>query len=205
MLYLGNASSNRVRDAMAAGTIGMLATPNERRAPIPGAVWAADNGCFSTRYVGDEAWHAWLLRHAAHAPRCLFATAPDVVGDAAATLDRSDPWLDRIRRAGYPAALVAQNGLEDLTVPWRQIDALFVGGDTTWKLGRAAADLVKQARRRGKHVHMGRVNSRRRWSYAEHIGCDSVDGTYLAFGPDKNLGRLRGWMQQPALFDGGLL
>lgn len=200
MLFLGNASSAQVRDAMASGRLGMLATPNEGRAPLPGVVWAADNGCFSTRYVGDESWLAWLARHAGHADRCLFATAPDVVGDAAATLARSAPWLPKIRALGYPAALVAQDGLEHLPVPWDAFDVLFVGGSTGWKLSRAAARLVAEAKRRGKHVHMGRVNSRTRWQYAEYIGCDTVDGTFLAFGPDINLQRMAAWDTQPPLF-----
>ncbi|MGH3863561.1 hypothetical protein, partial [Actinokineospora sp.] len=53
---------------------------------------------------------------------------------------------------------------------------------------------------RGKRVHMGRVNSGRRWTYAEHLGCHSADGTFLAFAPDTNLQRLRGWTRQGALF-----
>jgi hypothetical protein len=202
MLYLANASSDRVRDAMTTGELAQICTPNERRTPLPGVTWAADNGCFSTNYVGDHAWLAWLRSHAVHADRCLFATAPDVVGDAAATLARSLPFLPVIRSLGYPAAFVAQDGLEDLKVPWDAFDALFIGGSTEWKLGPAAARLVAQARRRGKWVHMGRVNSRRRWSYAEHIGCDSVDGTFLAFGPDTNLPRLTAWITQ-AGFDFG--
>lgn len=200
VLYLANASSEKIRDAMRAGRIGMMTTPNEGRAPLPGVRWAADNGCFSTRYVGDTRWIAWLRRHTEHAPRCLFATAPDVVGDAAATLARSTPWLPVIRELGYPAALVAQDGLEDLTIPWDTFDVLFIGGSTTWKLSPAAAEIAAQARRRGKPVHMGRVNSRRRWTYAEHIGCDSADGTFLAFGPDTNLARLGTWLDQPSLF-----
>lgn len=115
------------------------------------------------------------------------------------TLARSAPHLPAIRTLGYPAALVAQDGLEHLDVPWDDFDALFIGGSTEWKLGKAAARLVAEAKRRGKHVHMGRVNSRRRWSYAEHIGCDSVDGTFLAFGPDANLRRLQVWTTQPGL------
>lgn len=200
MLYLGNASSPRVRDAMTNGEIGMLATPNEGKRPDTAQVWAADNGCFSKNYVGDQRWLAWLDRHSEHAGRCLFATAPDVVGDAAATLTRSLPHLPTIRAMGYPAALVAQDGLEHLDVPWDAFDVLFIGGTTDWKLGSAARDLVAEAKPRGKHVHMGRVNSRRRWGYAEFIGCDSVDGTFLAFGPDQNLGRLRHWTDQRSLF-----
>jgi len=90
-------------------------------------------------------------------------------------------------------ALVAQDGLEKLRVPWDDFDALFIGGSTEWKLGRWAALITAAARIRGKHVHMGRVNSLKRWRSAASIGCHSVDGTYLVFGPNKNLPRLLGW------------
>src|SRR5258706_10861219 len=80
----------------------------------------------------------------------------------------------------------AQNGLEQLTVPWDDFDVLF-GGDTAWKLGPEARELVAKARCRGKAAHLGRVNSQRRLQYAAAIGCDSSDGTFLAFGPDQNL------------------
>lgn len=37
------------------------------------------------------------------------------------------------------------------------------------------------------------------------MGCDSVDGTYLTFGPDVNLPRLLGWLdgaeQAPQLWE----
>jgi hypothetical protein len=98
------------------------------------------------------------------------------------------------RALGYPAALVAQDGLEDLAVPWRDMDAMFIGGTTSWKLGPAAAGLAAQARRRGLWVHLGQVNSLRRMRYAQAIGCHSVDGTFLAFGPDRNLPTLLRWL-----------
>lgn len=200
MLYLANPCTQEVRDAMMEGELGTILTPAQGNRLPPAAIWAADNGCFGKGYPGDEAWLAWLGKHAAHADRCLFATAPDVVGDAAATLTRSMPHLPAIRALGYPAALVAQDGLEQLVVPWDAFDVLFIGGSTAWKLGAAARRLVVEAKARGKHVHMGRVNSGRRWGYAEFIGCDSVDGTFLAFGPDTNLPRLRGWTVQGSLF-----
>jgi hypothetical protein len=202
VLYLANASSRKVRDAMRTGEIGMLCTPAEGRSPADAVVWAADNGCYGKGYPGDEVWLTWLAKHAQHADRCLWATAPDVVADATATLARSVPHLPAIRALGYPAALVAQDGLEHLDVPWDAFDVLFIGGSTGWKLGPAAAGLAFEARARGKRVHMGRVNSRQRWSYAEHVGCDTVDGTFLAFGPDTNLRRLRGWTGQVSLFGG---
>lgn len=200
MLYLANASSPGIRDAMSTGELGQICTPAEGRVPLPGVRWGADNSRFGKGYPGHDRWRAWLQRHAEHADRCLWATAPDVVGDAAATLGMSGPFLPVIRELGYPAALVAQDGLEHLGVPWSTFDVLFIGGSTEWKLGTAAARLVAEAIDRGKRVHMGRVNSGRRWSYAEHLGCHSADGTFLAFAPDTNLRRLLGWTRQGALF-----
>lgn len=184
---------------MVAGELGFIDTPKQQNRRPAGVTWIADNGCFGKGYPGDEAWFAWLIRHAEDAPRCLFATAPDVVGDAQATLERSRPWLPRIRALGYPAALVAQDGLEHLAVPWDEFDALFIGGSTEWKLGPEARALVNEAKARGKHVHMGRVNSGKRYRYAEAIGCDTVDGTFLAFGPTQNLTRLRAWLREDTL------
>lgn len=46
------------------------------------------------------------------------------------------------------------------------------------------------------------MNSAKRMQYARHIGCDSADGTILAFGPMANIGRVRGWLRscdQPQL------
>jgi hypothetical protein len=181
----------------------MIATPAQGNVIPPNAAWCADNGCFGDGYPGDEAFLTWLAERAEHAAHCAFVVAPDVVCDAQATLDRSAPMLPRIQAAGYPVALVAQNGLECLTVPWSTFDALFIGGDTPWKLGPAAHALAGEAKARGKWVHMGRVNSLRRLRYADAIGCDSADGTFLAFGPDVNLPEVLGWLRavaEPTLF-----
>lgn len=199
MLYVATPSSGKVRDAMASGEIVCMTTPAQGNRIPDGATWAADNGCFGKGYPGDEKWLAWLASRPYDRAKCIFATAPDVVGDAAATLARSAPHLPTIRALGYPAALVAQDGLEDRDIPWDTFDVLFIGGSTEWKLSAAAAAITREAKRRGKWVHMGRVNSARRWGYAEHIGCDSVDGTFLVFGPDANLPRLRSWSSQGSL------
>lgn len=129
---------------------------------------------------------------------CRFAVAPDVPFDAAGTLDESLPWLEQIRALGVPAAFAAQNGCDLLGVPWESFDVLFLAGDTAWKTGPVAQRLTTQAHERGLWVHMGRVNSRARLTIARAFGCDSVDGTYLAFGPDVNLGRLLGWLDDAA-------
>jgi len=178
---------------MSAGVIDCIVTPAQGNRIPDGAYICADNGCFGKGYPGDEAWWAWL--QTLPADRCRFAVAPDVVADAAATLERSTPWLSRIRGLGIPAAFVAQDGLENMAVPWDSFDVLFIGGSTEWKLGPHARALTGEAKRRGKWVHMGRVNSQLRMRYAMNIGCDSADGTFIAFGPDQNLPKVLGWLR----------
>lgn len=164
--------------------------------------WAADTGCFAAperfdlgRYIG------WLEGLIPHRASCLFATAPDRVGDAEATLSLRQPGLEKIRGLGLPAAFVAQDGLENLAVPWDEFDVLFIGGTTVWKMGPAPLSLVQEAKARGKWAHMGRVNSRRRFTYAASIGCDSVDGTFLAFGPTRRMPEIKGWVDSLTLWE----
>lgn len=188
---------------MAAGLLGQIVTPAAGNVVESGVDWCADNAVFADKYPGDDAYLTWLDDRAPAADRCVFAVAPDVVCDAAATLDRSAPMLPRIRRAGYPAALALQNGVEHMTVPWRDFDVAFLGGDTDWKIGPHARRLAADAKANGKRVHMGRVNSRRRLRIAAQMGCHSADGTYLAFGPDQNLPKLLSWLGELEL-QGGL-
>lgn len=177
--------------------MGWMMTPMMGNAPdLDGTLWAADTGCFSKPDAFNaEAYLGWLQERQSYTDRCLFATAPDVVGDAEATLERSLPLLPAIRDMGYKAALVAQDGLESMAVPWDEFDVLFMGGSTAWKLSEAAYRLAYEAEQRGKWTHMGRVNSWRRLKAAAVSGYDSADGTYLTFGPDVLLPRLQNWIQ----------
>jgi len=203
-MFFANPSTAPIRAAMAAGHIGAVMSPAQGNRLPAAASFIVDNGCGpgrdgqpGTGYPGDRAYLELLSHMSAQSRRrCLFAVAPDVLGDAAATIRRSAPFTGRIRAwFGLPAALVAQDGLEHLDVPWHDLDVLFLGGSTAWKLGAAARDLTAEAKARGRHVHMGRVNSLRRLRYADAIGCDSADGSYLAFGPDENLPKLLGWLR----------
>lgn len=203
ILYLGNPCGPAVLDQMHAQTIGYIDTPLQGNKRPAGVVWCADNGCFSDKW-DQEKWWTWLDANAHAAESCLFAVAPDVVGDAWRSHIKSLPWLAKIKALGYPVAYVLQDNAEKHPIPWHDFDVAFVGGTTEWKLGPAARELVAEAKRRGKHVHMGRVNSQRRFEYARAIGCDSADGTFLTFGPDTNLPRLLAWMrngEQDGLFE----
>lgn len=204
MIYYANPTSPRAIEAMQTGRLGYIDTPLQGNRRPPGVSWCADNGCFSDKW-DQEKWWTWLQGNAHDAPTCTFAVAPDVVGDAWRTGIRALPWIEPIKRLGYPVAWVAQDGQQNQPLPWLSIDALFIGGTTAWKVGPHARDLVAEAKRRGLWAHMGRVNSERRWRYAKAIGCDSVDGTYLTFGPDVNLSAVLAWGRnndQGALFGG---
>ena len=187
---------------------GALITPQMGNRIPDGVIWAADNGCFnprvSARFKADE-YLRWLTTRPGR-QSCLFASAPDVVGDAAATLARSLPVLPRIRAAGFRAALVAQEGIELLDIPWDAFDCLFVGGapapkgskEIEWKLGATAKRLCCEARARGKWVHVGRVNSEKRVRIcAVELEADSCDGTFVRFSVKTNIGRLKGWYGCP--------
>jgi hypothetical protein len=119
---------------------------------------------------------------------------------------------------------------EWMPVEWDDLDAIFLGGSgecvpcgwvravaqarevhecpscgakvTEWKLGQVARELVAEAKRRRKHVHMGRVNTGKRFRYADAIGCDTVDGTTIAIAPDTNLPKVLAWAAQDSLFAG---
>ncbi len=135
----------------------------------------------------------------------LFATVPDSVADHHKTLEMWPQWFQQVKDLGFKPAFILQNGCTPDEVPWDECDAVFIGGSTEWKLGIEAEAIVREARKRNKWIHMGRVNSLRRMTIAVHFGCDSVDGTYLAFAPDLNASKLVNMMKrieiEPSLFD----
>lgn len=193
MIYLSGVTSDRDEPFLIANGIGLMAQPRsgyDKRVPRY-AQWGADNGCFSDRWEEDH-WMRWL--DALPRERCLFAVAPDVYPDAAATLERSTLYFDLIRTMGFPVALVAQNGAEHLDLPWDDFDCLFIGGERTpdprkeWKVGPAAEGLCRRARREGKWVHCGRVNSLERLARVREMGCLSADGTYIKYRRRKRAG-----------------
>ena len=191
MLYLTGCIPSKPElqaDLLAAG-IGALLTPfSQRNAPSDQWLWAADNGCFASKW--DEAtWFRWL-QSKDQASTALFATVPDVVADHEATVCRWRKYVRQVKELGFKAAFVLQDGATPKTIPFDQMDALFIGGSTEYKLSEAAQRIVTIAKMENKWVHMGRVNSQRRMQLAFDWGCDSVDGTYLAFAPDGNTPRL---------------
>lgn len=195
MIYFGNPSSEVARAAMRRGDFGCIVTPGQGNLIPKGALWCADNGCYGKGWPGLDEWLAWIDGKGDKS-LCKFAAAPDVVGDAVATLERSLPVLPMIRSLGLPAAFVAQDGVRSELVPWDEIDVLFLGGTDEFKLGPQAYGIAERAHEHGKWLHMGRVSSIKRLRIAKSMGCQSVDGTYLKYGPDKNTVRMRRFLDQ---------
>ncbi len=195
MIYYANPSTEAIKDAMSARRLGCIVTPDQGNVTFPDE-WdvIADNGCFSGRWSHDR-WFRWML----NLQRSVrFVVAPDVFDPSGApcheaTLDRWKTYGPLIERHGFTPAFVCQVGATHDNLP-DDAPVLFLGGTTSWKLGAEADAIVR--RKGGRWAHMGRVNSERRLTAARSMGCDSADGTFLAFGPDVNLPRLLAWLDR---------
>ena len=154
-----------------------LLTPLTRYKPQkPEQNFAIDNGAFSK--FNAKSFRSLLARELPRASLCRFVAVPDVVCDARRTLEVFERWAVELK--DWPRALVCQNGQEHLPIPWDAIAAVFIGGDTDWKMGPHAKACIKAAIALGKWVHVGRVNTPGRLEYFEQLGADSIDGSGLA-------------------------
>jgi hypothetical protein len=159
--------------------LGQLLTPRTgnsiKRIVNNEMIWACDNACFSNF---DSAAYVKMISKAQGQPRLKFVTIPDSVGDAAETNKLFKIWFPIFERYfNVPLAYVLQNGILINDIPWDNIEALFIGGTTEFKLGPEVAKIVEVAKSKDKWIHMGRVNTIKRIDYAESIGCDSIDGS----------------------------
>ena len=104
-----------------------LLTPLTRfKLQRPDANFAIDNGAFSQ--FNGKAFESLLAREFNRREQCLFVCVPDVVGSARRTLEVFEHWKESLE--DWPLALVAQDGQQDLPIPWDEIDAIFIGGST---------------------------------------------------------------------------
>jgi hypothetical protein len=206
MIYLSGTTSDAIEPALIAAGVGLVVQPGNGYASRVGrfAHWAAENACYAGHWH-EGPWLDWLAQFdpVAHPP--LFAVAPDVYPDAAASMERGLRYCELIRSMGFPVAVLAQDGAEELDWPavFDRFDVLFIGGRylpgtpwREWKVSEAAAGLIRRARNAGLWVHMGRVNTWSRLRWAAVAGCLSADGTGLAYGPDLNTPQLGRWLAE---------
>jgi len=174
-----------------------MGTFDSKRLEVAMRWWAADNGRFAAPQLWNAGdWLEWAASMRRWRETCVFLVAPDVVGDAEATLDLSLPYLPTIRQLGFKPAFVSQDGCRDDLIPWDLFDCLFVGGTDAWKLSEPSYALVAKAKTLGKWTHMGRVNSLRRLVACSVSAFDSADGTYVKYGPDRRFPELCDWLDR---------
>lgn len=151
--------------------------------------WCLDNSVFTGKFE-EKKWLKIIDRLCEWRNKCLFVTIPDVlhrmsdgsvVGDCSATLAQFSHYRNMVK--DFPVALVSQDGIANQAskIPWDDFDCLFIGGSNEHKLGHEGRWILEEAKKRGKWVHVGRVNSRKRMNIFWEA--DSWDGTKPSFEP----------------------
>jgi len=176
---------------------GQLLTPLTKYRNWSPACFAIDNGAFSG--FRNRCFSNVLNRQEPSKAGCLFVCVPDVVGNARRTLEIWRQRFDLVS-ADWPLALVAQDGLENLEIPWPELACIFIGGTDSFKSSDAAMDIVRTARILKKHVHIGRVNSPSRYRRFKDVA-ETCDGSGVSRGLGNHLQSIAGDQQQSDLFD----
>lgn len=139
----------------------------------PSSYIAADNGAFIN--FNPQKYLRMLYKIRYENPK--WVTCPDIVGNAKATLDLFYKWYETINEYNIPIALVAQDGVENIQIPWKLISCIFIGGTTGFKYSKSVIDIIKESKKQNKLVHIGRVNTIERIKYFYPMKPDSFDGT----------------------------
>lgn len=143
-----------------------------------GFQYGLDNGAWSAHQAGTVFDSDQFERALVAVGRGAdWIVLPDIVMGGLPSLALSLEWLSLCRKMA-PVLVPVQNGMTRLDVEPILADdvGIFVGGDTEWKestlptWGRLARDV-------GCHLHVGRVNTRRRIRLCKLSGVDSIDGT----------------------------
>tara|TARA_R110000823_G_scaffold280938_1_gene399117 strand:- start:1552 stop:2172 length:621 start_codon:yes stop_codon:yes gene_type:complete len=142
--------------------------------------WVLDNGCYSN--FKPRVWKK-MVDDAIFDSSCIWFTMPDEVGNHEKTLQLFNYWKDYFDNH-YPQkigkfAFVLQDGCTIDSIPWDDIRCVFLGGTTKFKYSRTAYEILEEAHKRYKWVHIGRVNTKGRIVYFYDIA-HSIDGTGLS-------------------------
>jgi hypothetical protein len=115
--------------------------------------------------------------------------------------------LAGVRKPWLGLAIAAQDGQESLPLP-EGADWVFIAGSTEWKLSDAAASVLQRAWDARMYIHVGRVNSQKRYRYfgrlAERLDLDivSCDGTAARFDPVRARYRLTDMLDESCVIRG---
>lgn len=169
-----------------------------------GRMWGGDNGAYSGMFE-EESFFKFLDKMLPYQKTNLFIACPDKIFDAKETLLLYKKYHKKIKKMGYFVALVTQDGLDtkrdyvyydDIKIHFRDIDWLFIGGSNEHKKDMRTAAIIKNAKRFGIKIHIGRVNGRKRLNYFAKMGIDTVDGTHVNFEPKKAILDIERWIKE---------
>jgi|6_EtaG_2_1085325.scaffolds.fasta_scaffold05289_3 hypothetical protein len=162
--------------------IGPSAQPKTKLRPW--VSYALDNDAFAAWQNGtpwDEGLYFRFLDWVAtQSFKPMWATVPDVVADASATLANWAKYAPRCRAYGFGLAFVMQDGVKLSDVP-SSADLVFIGGTYSWKWQNLPTFCKAFPR-----VHVGRVNTLSKVRRAAELGVESVDGTGWFRRPEKD-------------------
>lgn len=150
------------------GVRGQLLTPLTRYSRGHD-VYAIDNGAFSS--FREHNFRSLLKREYRVKDSALFVCMPDKVGDHKRTLELWEQYQGIAD--GYKLAFVAQDGYEGFQPGTA---ALFIGGTDAFKNSAECIVACTDARARGMHVHIGRVNGPERFMRFIDVA-DTCDGS----------------------------
>lgn len=171
MRFLIDGSGKRLAERIAQwsdGVAGQLLTPLTRYKRAH-EVFAIDNGAYGG--FRQSPFCATLKRNSDKMEECLFVCVPDKLGDHKTTLQM---WHEKNHLAdGWKKAFVAQDGYDGMP---EEADAIFIGGTNAFKDSLEAIYAIIDARAKGKHVHIGRINGPERFHRFREYA-DTCDGS----------------------------
>jgi len=190
------------------GRIGHLFSPGAQRQPFPWFPYALDNGAFSCWDMREnkfdvekwatkeDEWRRLLVWAQSQNQKAKWAIVPDVIGNAAATIEQWSRYAEDIKSCGIPLAVAVQDGMtrEDVRDLDPAPEVICVGGTTDWKW-----ETVEMWIRSFPRVHVLRVNSPEKLHYLESLGAESCDGTGWNRGDRKQTRGLEEWARQKAI------
>ncbi len=188
--------------------LGQLLTPGSGNEPGGmGLPWACDNGCFGG--LDEPKFRRMCEKASVASKKPMWVVAPDVVAKSRETLELWPWWMLWLHSLGLQPCFVLQDGSEDYPeLP--DARAFFIGGSTAFKESKAVKELAWRVKERRAWLHMGRVNTKRRFRWAAELKCDSVDGSGFSAWPDIRIPKALRWLthlrneeRHPNLFNGG--
>ncbi len=142
-----------------------------------GFQYAIDNGAWTAHQQGtsfdEEAFRKLVDSHGIGAD---WIVLPDIVAGGLESLDFSMEWLEMMSPSPTPLLLAVQDGMGLKDIEHLDIDGIFIGGTTSWKLKTMQA-WSAWCLNRGLWCHVGRVNTRRRIRQCAMSKVTSFDGT----------------------------